>query len=156
MRTRKPSCVSFHSNIIIKTISLRKIIPRNFFFWGAHSVCLCCLFRPLFTILIYNYTIFFLLWGYQFFFRASMKASEKKPLAPDWKMMIPILALCIELNWCAGSRREHLLSVTNAINILTPSALSDLVWISIDNEVFCVRVYDPFLSSFGNLWCFIA
>lgn len=91
-----PSCVSFHSNIIIKTISLRKII-REIFRGRSSEKALSPLTWE--SIVICNYTILF----WSFFSGSPTSALHGKHertkgemgtriLAPDWQMNL----FCLE------------------------------------------------------------
>jgi hypothetical protein len=119
--SKKPSCVSFHSNIIIKTISLRKIIPRNFF------RCLCVYFSLFYCCMPYLSTIiqFSFFFEVKLFFSGQHESEEKKTFSARLKNDDTNLGCYWTQLMCGVSRRfEHLLSVTKAINILTLLALS--------------------------------
>lgn len=115
----KPSRVSFHSNIIIKTISLRKIISRTFFF----GVCVYFLLLKPYLSTIIQFSFFF---EVKFFFGPAWKRSErrrKKIFSARLKNDDTNLELCIELDW-----RLRALAERNECNkYFDTSALSDLV-----------------------------
>lgn len=97
-----PSCVFFRPNIIIKTISLRKII-REISGRCSERVSYKSLSR---SIVICNYTILFCFWGFSAsaldkWKRTKGKIEARRILAPDWQMNF-----CFEAKWVIEGEKK--------------------------------------------------